>query len=105
MDNLICKSCLEPVESSSEDYYLFEGMHWICFHFTFEHNTDRDKPCSDPSCPWNRINDLKEKLSSASKLNSGVNISVADVMWVVQNKFGITYGHSDEKGLCLSFKN
>ncbi len=51
----ICKKCGEPIKDIS-DYDLFEGMHWICFHFEFEHGSyDRDEPCDDISCPWNRI--------------------------------------------------
>jgi len=26
-------------------------MHWVCFHFEFEHQGDPDAPCRDPSCP------------------------------------------------------
>ena len=51
----ICKKCGEPVKNIL-DYEIFEGMHWICFHFEFEHGEyDRDEPCDDVACPWNRI--------------------------------------------------
>lgn len=52
----ICASCGKPVSSSRKNYELFEHMHWICFHFEFEHGDhDRDQPCDDPSCLWNRL--------------------------------------------------
>jgi len=39
-------------------------MHWICFHFEFEHEADPDSPCDDPSCPWWHIEVFKQKLQS-----------------------------------------
>lgn len=57
-DYLICVRCNRPVCVYEKDYLLFEKMHWICFHFEFEHGDyDPDEPCQDPSCPWNRISD------------------------------------------------
>jgi hypothetical protein len=32
-------------------YDVFERMHWVCFHFEFEHQGDPDAPCRDPGCP------------------------------------------------------
>ena len=52
----ICRKCGNPVKFNDQYYDVYEGMHWICFHFVFEHgNYDPDEPCDDPSCPWNRI--------------------------------------------------
>jgi hypothetical protein len=52
----ICKFCGQPVRVNEEYYDVFEGMHWLCFHLSFEHGDyDPDEPCDDPSCPWNRI--------------------------------------------------
>jgi phage anti-repressor protein len=53
----ICKKCGLPVKKYYNEYDVFEGMHWICFHFEFEHGSyDLDEPCDDPSCPWNAEN-------------------------------------------------
>jgi hypothetical protein len=41
-------------------YDVFERMHWVCFHFEFEHRGDPDAPCSDPSCPMRK--DVAESL-------------------------------------------
>ena len=51
-----CRRCGEQVVASGADYDLFEGMHWRCFHYAFEHwglgeTDDPDVPCDDPSCP------------------------------------------------------
>ncbi|WP_438449456.1 hypothetical protein [Gorillibacterium sp. sgz5001074] len=57
----ICRRCGQPVRVYETEYDIFEGMHWICFHFEFEHGEfDPDEPCNDPSCPWNRINNKQE---------------------------------------------
>ncbi len=48
-----CRRCQRPVVVHSEDYSLFESMHWLCFHLEFEHDDfDPDEACTDPSCPW-----------------------------------------------------
>lgn len=48
----ICKRCGLPVVKEADRYEkVFEQMHWVCFHFEFEHTGDPDDPCDDPSCP------------------------------------------------------
>jgi hypothetical protein len=35
-------------------YETFERMHWVCFHYEFEHeasSADPDIACKNPSCP------------------------------------------------------
>lgn len=49
-----CRSCGRDIQTSAEARArdVFEGMHWECFHFVYEH--DGVKPserCDDPSCP------------------------------------------------------
>jgi hypothetical protein len=49
-----CRRCGRPVRVSSHLYDVFEEMHWVCFHFEFEHelsDADPDEPCADPFCP------------------------------------------------------
>lgn len=49
---LKCVRCGRPVERSREFYEVFERMHWVCFHYEFEHGPyDPDCACRDPSCP------------------------------------------------------
>ncbi len=45
-------------------YEVFERMHWICFHLEFEHDSDPDVPCDDPTCPWTVMRNYAEKLRS-----------------------------------------
>lgn len=62
MNNKICVYCNKPVEKYSDDYEVFEKMHWLCFHLVYEHDGDPDKACDDPSCPWFHIEVLRNKL-------------------------------------------
>lgn len=42
---------------------VFEGMHWLCFHLEYEHDTDPDTPCRDfTTCPWWKIKYLEDRL-------------------------------------------
>lgn len=59
---LKCKRSGDPKTHRPEDFDLFEGMHWICFHLEFEHDTDPDGVCSDPSCPWWHIEVFRAEL-------------------------------------------
>lgn len=54
----ICVRCNQPVKVYKDEYDVFEKMHWICFHYEFEHDGyDPDEPCSDPSCPTLALNE------------------------------------------------
>jgi hypothetical protein len=58
----LCKRCNRPVVANTEQFDVFEQMHWLCFHLEFEHEGDPDRPCQDPSCPWWHIEVFKGKL-------------------------------------------
>ena len=56
LSDKICRRCGEPVITYSNEYEVFEGMHWICFHFEFEHDAkEPDMACSDPACPMHKF--------------------------------------------------
>lgn len=65
MEQKICKRCNQPVTVNVESYDVCEQMHWLCFHLEFEHQTDPDQACNDPSCPWWHIEVFKERLKQA----------------------------------------
>jgi hypothetical protein len=63
MANLICKRCGHPIVANATFALdIFEGMHWLCFHLEYEHNTDPDVSCNHSSCPWFCIEVYREKL-------------------------------------------
>lgn len=47
----VCRAC--GALSTSPDFTaVFERMHYVCFHFEFEHgNVDRDQTCGLAGCP------------------------------------------------------
>jgi hypothetical protein len=63
----ICVRCSRPVVVNASGYELFERMHWLCFHLEFEHGTDPDEFCGDPSCPWWHIEVFRHELSSLGR--------------------------------------
>lgn len=55
-DPPLCRRCNRPVVRSRETYEVYERMHYVCFHYEFEHDDyDPDAACRDPSCPSRQI--------------------------------------------------
>jgi hypothetical protein len=55
---LRCVRCRRPVVRSRDEYDVFEKMHWVCFHYEFEHGDyDVDAACRDPACPSRMIDE------------------------------------------------
>ncbi len=56
-EELICVRCGLAVRVNRESYQIFERMHWVCFHFEFEHmGFDPDAECDAPGCPSSPFN-------------------------------------------------
>jgi hypothetical protein len=56
-DQLLCHRCRQPVVISRDQYEVFEHMHYVCFHYEFEHGpADPDEECSAGGCPSQTIN-------------------------------------------------
>jgi hypothetical protein len=54
---LICRRCDRPVEISRDQYDVFEQMHYVCFHYEYEHDPiDPDEECGAGGCPSESIN-------------------------------------------------
>lgn len=52
-----CRRCDRPVLVSRERFDVFEQMHYVCFHYEFEHDpTDVDEECSAGGCPSRAVN-------------------------------------------------
>ena len=55
-----CKGCGVEVQDTIENYEMFEGMHWLCFHYAYEHSEkDPDIPCDSRHCPTWHLEILK----------------------------------------------
>ena len=69
---LICRRCGSDVVANSAQYDVFERMHYVCFHYEFEHAGDPDVECEAGGCPAAGI-----ALSSLSMRVNGCDISQA----------------------------
>jgi hypothetical protein len=52
---LLCARCDREVVDARESYEVFERMHYVCFHFEFEHDTDPDIGCEAMGCPSSEL--------------------------------------------------
>jgi hypothetical protein len=51
-ESRVCRRCGRPVEASRDQFEVFEQMHYVCFHYEFEHDPrDPDEECSAGGCP------------------------------------------------------
>lgn len=46
----VCRRCGRDVANRA-DYEMFERMHYVCFHYEFEHQVDVDVSCGVGGCP------------------------------------------------------
>lgn len=46
-----CRRCGRPVVASAEQFERLERMHFVCFHYAFEHHGDPDLACGAEACP------------------------------------------------------
>jgi hypothetical protein len=52
-----CVRCGLEVRVNRESYEILERMHYVCFHFVFEHmGFDPDEECDAPDCPSSLFN-------------------------------------------------
>ncbi|MGW9418288.1 hypothetical protein ACWGRS_11535 [Cellulosimicrobium funkei] len=49
---LVCRRCHRSVRVGAAEYETFERMHYVCFHYEFEHQDfDVDESCGLAGCP------------------------------------------------------
>ena len=49
---LACVRCGREVRVNRDSYEIFERMHYVCFHYEFEHaGFDPDEECDAGGCP------------------------------------------------------
>lgn len=61
--DLVCRRCQRPVRVSAELYDVFEQMHYVCFHYEFEHDDfDVDEECRAGGCPSASLSGGRDKV-------------------------------------------
>jgi hypothetical protein len=79
-DQLVCRRCQRPVGASAAQYEVFEHMHYVCFHYEFEHDPfDPDEECNAGGCPSGALKDDREHL--AQTLRSLARDAAAGANW------------------------
>jgi len=52
MPDLTCRRCGQTVEMFADQFEVFEQMHYVCFHYEFEHgDIEPDRECAAGGCP------------------------------------------------------
>ena len=58
----LCRRCDRPVTVEADRYEVFEQMHYVCFHYEFEHDpTDPDEECEAGGCPSAAVHPRPER--------------------------------------------
>lgn len=83
-----CKSCGYQVEK--QDAEVFEGMHWLCFHFAFEHNANPDEPCRSRNCPSWHLQILKAHIQEQGDDPDSIINTEIERIWSQENKHNKT---------------
>lgn len=75
-----CRRCGRPVLRFREQFEVFEGMHWVCFHYEFEHDpTDPDNACGDLSCPSRQLGEQLPIVAKDARLARTVALLANDL--------------------------
>ncbi len=83
--NLVnCKSCGHIIDASIDQIEMFEGMHWVCFHFAYEHNVDPDEPCRSRQCPTWQLQILRKHLEKAGENPDHIINAEVERVWDVE---------------------
>ena len=64
---LACARCGREVRMNRDSYEIFERMHYVCFHYEFEHGGfDPDEECDAGGCPSSRLSSPPRALRGAA---------------------------------------
>jgi len=65
-EELTCARCGLVVRVNRDSYEIFERMHYVCFHYEFEHGGfDPDEECDAGGCPSSRLSSPPRVLCEA----------------------------------------
>jgi hypothetical protein len=65
---LSCERCGRRVGVSAAEYETFERMHYVCFHYEFEHDpVDPDQECEAGGCPSGALGGGRDTVTSTAR--------------------------------------
>ncbi len=66
----LCRRCRRPVVVYADQYeHVFERMHYVCFHYEYEHEGDLDEECWAGGCPSQTVNPRPERRRPGGELH------------------------------------
>lgn len=87
---------------SAEQYDVFEQMHYVCFHYEFEHEpVDPDEECSAGGCPSVVVNPRPMRRPENVVAFRDLARGLADRLTPEQQTWGDEYMQAHEWGLAL----
>lgn len=64
----VCRRCQRPVRVNAAQFEVFERMHYVCFHYEFEHGEfDVDEECSAGGCPSASLAEGRDKVIATAR--------------------------------------
>lgn len=67
-NTLPCRRCGRAVEVSAAQYETFENMHYVCFHYEFEHDpADPDQECGAGGCPSGALGGGRDEVAATAR--------------------------------------
>ncbi|TDD58514.1 hypothetical protein E1263_19075 [Kribbella antibiotica] len=68
MTDLMCVRYQRSVRVGSKHYEVFERMHYVCFHYEFEHgDADVDEECGAGGCPSASLTGGRDRVIATAK--------------------------------------
>jgi hypothetical protein len=65
---LLCRRCGRPVGVSAAEFETYERMHYVCFHYEFEHDpVDPDRECEAGGCPSGVLGGGRDAVTSTAR--------------------------------------
>lgn len=97
-----CARCKRPVRISADQYDVFEQMHYVCFHYEFEHDPiDPDEECTAGGCPSRTVNARPMRRPENVTAIHALARSLADRLSSDQQTWGSEFLSNHEWGLAL----
>lgn len=87
-----CRRCGLEVVANRAQVDVFEGMHYVCFHYEFEHPGDPDVECRAGGCPaaGEALMSLRGRVDG-TELSQAGNTVVPAILALRQLGFNVTW--------------
>lgn len=71
VSNRTCLRCHRPVDVEADNYEVYERMHYVCFHYEYEHDpVDVDEECGAGGCPSRSVHPRPNRRPPAGRTDT-----------------------------------